>query len=114
MQGLEAFFCDDGFPMGIAYVLAILKQDRAFESLHWWDAVTKFHATELAKFRAELATLGKTKGDTDRREELEFKARRAGAESREFEALYYTYKGARNFFRAEAEDDDDEAIATQV
>jgi len=115
VKGTEAFFTDDGFALGIAYILAILKQDRAFESLHWWDSVLTHHASELAKYAAELATLGKSKADTDKREELEFKRRRIATERREFEALYYAYRGARTFFREEAgEDDDDDAIALQV
>jgi WASH complex subunit 7 len=114
MQGMEAFFCDDGFPIGIAYVLAILKQDRAFDSLHWWDSVRKFHTFEIEKLARELAALGKTKADSDRRDELEFKIRRAQTESKEFEGLFYAYRGARNFFRQESEDDDDDAIALQV
>jgi hypothetical protein len=28
LQGREAYFTDDGFAIGIAYVLAILKQDK--------------------------------------------------------------------------------------
>lgn len=108
------FFCDDGFVMGIAYVLAILKQDRLFESLHWWDAVRAQHTAELAAYQKEAAMLGKTKGDADRREELDFKLKRVQSEAREFEALYFAYMGARNFFRADTEDDDEEAIAAQV
>lgn len=114
IKGMEAYFTDDGFALGIAYILAILKQDRAFESLHWWDAVVRYHQSELASYAAELATLGKGKGDDDKREELEFKRRRILVERREFEALYFAYRGARTFFRVDDEDDDDEAIALQV
>eukprot|EP01035_Chromulina_nebulosa_P017779 gene17779-23383_t len=35
----EMYFSDDGFAMGIAYCLAITKQTRKFEALHWVDSV---------------------------------------------------------------------------
>jgi len=37
--GKEVYFTDDGFAMGVAYCLAILKQTRKFEALHWTDTV---------------------------------------------------------------------------
>lgn len=35
----EMYFTDDGFAMGITYCLAILKQTRKYEALHWVDTV---------------------------------------------------------------------------
>ena len=35
----EMYFTDDGFAVGIAYCLAITKQTRKFEALHWIDTV---------------------------------------------------------------------------
>ena len=113
VKGSEAYFTDDGFALGLAYILAILKQDRAFDSLHWWDAVARHQAGELAKLAAELAALGKGKADADRREELEFKRRRVGVEKREFEALFYAFSGGRSFFR-EHNADEDEDFSTLV
>lgn len=39
----ELYFSDDGFAMGIAYCLAILKQTRKHEGLHWADSVRHKH-----------------------------------------------------------------------
>lgn len=50
----EMYFTDDGFAMGLAYCLAILKQTRKWESLHWVDTVRSKHksdAKELHKAR---------------------------------------------------------------
>ena len=46
---------DDGFAMGIAYVLAILKQTRRYESLHWKDSVKATHTAERARIESENA-----------------------------------------------------------
>ena len=38
-KGKEAYFTDDdGFAIGIAYILAILKQTKKFDSLHWFKS----------------------------------------------------------------------------
>jgi WASH complex subunit 7 len=37
-KGKFGCYTDDGFAIGIAYVLAVLKQGEKFESLHWFDS----------------------------------------------------------------------------
>jgi WASH complex subunit 7 len=37
----DAFISDDGFPLGIAYLLKILDQNEKFNSLNWFDSIQK-------------------------------------------------------------------------
>jgi len=111
VKGTESFFCDDGFCMGIAYILSILKQDRQFESLHWWDAILRYHRTELASYKTEMATLNtKNKADLDRSEELTFKTKRILTAQAEFDQLFYAFQGARAFFKMDGSTEDDEVL----
>lgn len=54
-RGVEAYYTDDGFAMGVAYILAILDQGAKFDSLHWFEAVD-------SKLRADEAALAERQG----------------------------------------------------
>ena len=49
----EMYFSDDGFAMGVAYCLAILKQTRKFESTHWFDTVHKKHKVDSEELKKQ-------------------------------------------------------------
>ena len=52
----EMYFTDDGFGLGIAYCLAILKQTRKFEALHWVDTVrSKFKVSRIPSLGLSLS-----------------------------------------------------------
>lgn len=138
IKGTESFFCDDGFAMGIAYILSILRQNRQFDSLHWFDSVRQHHRGELSAYKAELASISEAsaaqaakikkmsssqqaqmreqveaqkRSDLERAEELDFRAKRVLAQQVEYDQLYYAFCGARSFFQtADTNDDDDEAF----
>lgn len=43
-KGKEAYFSDDGFAVGMAFILAVLRQERTFDSMHWFQSA-KEHFT---------------------------------------------------------------------
>jgi WASH complex subunit 7 len=55
-RGTEGCFVDDGFAIGIAYIVKVLDQNKSFDSLHWFESVAMKLSQEkdkLDKQRAE-------------------------------------------------------------
>ncbi|DAZ94688.1 TPA: hypothetical protein N0F65_000003 [Lagenidium giganteum] len=111
----ESYFSDDGFAIGVAYILAMLNQGDAFDALHWFEEVVrKYKAEEEAHLqkqaerdarKAEQA-LKKQKETTaeliDDEEEvhtLQMTAKRIELHRREFDLLDWSLNGARIFFK---------------
>ncbi|RHY31429.1 hypothetical protein DYB32_003505 [Aphanomyces invadans] len=111
----ESYFTDDGFAIGIAYLLAILNQGEAFDSLHWFEEVErKFEADEAAfnikqaeRDARKQANMEKNKKETtadliEDEEEvhtLQLTAKRIELHRREFDLLNWSLNGARIFFK---------------
>jgi WASH complex subunit 7 len=55
----EMYYTDDGFAMGIAYCLAILKQTRKNESLHWIDTMRMKHKIDQKKLEEQQSIRAK-------------------------------------------------------
>ena len=45
-----AGFTDDGFVMGVAYILKLLDQYREFDSLHWFQSVSDKYLKEKVNY----------------------------------------------------------------
>ena len=125
-KGKFGCFTDDGFAIGVAYILSVLKQVRIppepltsglccglttrflwraqngkFESLHWFDSLTD----EFREQERQLAELGRGAGrggekDQDMAQHA-LRMRKLRNRKAEFDLLYYAFNGARIFFRGE-------------
>jgi WASH complex subunit 7 len=47
MKNVDGFISDDGFPLGLAYMLKILGQTEKFASLNWFDSMLQKLETDL-------------------------------------------------------------------
>ena len=98
---IGATFTDDGFSMGIAYILKLLDQYSAFDSLHWFQSVNnKFNCEEKAvkESRKHAVT------DVKLNQTNTLTMKRLDQYRQEFELLYYSLSSARIFFRTDLED----------
>ncbi len=93
-----AAFTDDGFAMGVSYILKLLDQYQEFDSLHWFQSVT-------AKYNAEKAQSGNQsssrKADEKLQQTITLTRKRLDMYQQEFDLLYYSLRSARIFFRGD-------------
>ncbi|GFG31853.1 hypothetical protein Cfor_02661 [Coptotermes formosanus] len=94
-----AAFTDDGFAMGISYILKLLDQYEEFDSLHWFQSVRE-------KYNKDRAALSKhrsvaSKEDVKLQQTMTLTARRLDVYQQEFDLLYYSLSSARIFFQKE-------------
>jgi WASH complex subunit 7 len=105
-----AYFTDDGFAIGIAYILAILKQGPQFESMHWFDTMYGKYGQEQKSTQGELNQVKGKRGRADKEliSELEIRSARIETMKKEFRLLFYSLDGAQVFFEDREGDEDDE------
>ena len=48
-EALYSGFTDDGFPLGLAFMLLLLRQEGLWEELHWSASVVEYYAAEKRK-----------------------------------------------------------------
>lgn len=89
-----AAFTDDGFAMGVAYILKLLDQDSNFEALHWFDSVWK-HIRDERKLLEEQ----QNKGSVQLQQALALTDKKIKTLEDEYKLLYYSLTSARIFFR---------------
>jgi len=92
-----AGFTDDGFVMGVAYILKLLDQYREFDSLHWFQSVSDKYLKEKKE------TVKNASGNKDEKllQTTNLTLKRLNSYQREFELLFFSMSSARIFFRAD-------------
>ena len=91
-----AAFSDDGFSMGIAYILKLLDQYHDFDSLHWFQSVReKFVASKNS-----LTSDQKSQQPDDKLMQTQaLTLQRYATYLKEFDLLQFSLSSARIFFR---------------
>lgn len=69
-------FTDDGFAMGLAYILIVLEQVDAFNTLDWFTAVRSKYEAELLDLDEKRSALGGSYEDEKLRQTLMLTVRR--------------------------------------
>ena len=102
-------FTDDGFAMGLAYILVLLKQYKDFDALHWFQGVFQKFVDEMDANTMKFERYQKKKGKLSDQDEgtmqsLTLNMRKNQRFHREFEMLWYCFRGARIFFNFDVQD----------
>ncbi|KAK2957654.1 putative WASH complex subunit 4 [Blattamonas nauphoetae] len=90
-----AGFCDDGFAIGIAFILSLLKQNGPWKSLHWFDSVYAYLAEQRASVEKQQHSGRRTQEDL---QTLNITLKKNEAHVHEFTLLSYAFSGARVLF----------------
>eukprot|EP01156_Anaeramoeba_ignava_P010318 Anaeramoba_ignava/a479362_86.p1 GENE.a479362_86~~a479362_86.p1 ORF type:complete len:1184 (-),score=304.20 a479362_86:2743-5994(-) len=93
-RAVDASFCDDGFALGIAFILRVLGQDDDYDSLRWYSAVSSHYREEYRKVEEELAN----KKNKKKAQTLNFRLNQLKTLLLEFKLLDYSLNSARIFF----------------
>eukprot|EP00051_Salpingoeca_urceolata_P019308 m.280544 g.280544 ORF g.280544 m.280544 type:complete len:1394 (+) comp19399_c4_seq16:109-4290(+) len=93
-----AAFTDDGFAMGVAYILKLLDLYESFDSLHWFQACKAHYAREKAKVKAQTDS---AKADEKLIQTVSLSLKRIALYEKEMDLLFYSLSSARIFFRAD-------------
>lgn len=97
---IGAAFTDDGFAMGVAYILKLLDQYQEFDSLHWFQSVREKYLKEMRAV-AKQQNVQSTSQDEKLLQTMNLTQKRLDVYLQEFELLYFSLSSARIFFRAD-------------
>lgn len=97
-----ALFTDDGFPMGLIYVLKLLDQITDFNSLNWYNSIKMKIRDERAKIDEQRRKIGSSTNNNDEKllQTLLLSEKRLNAFQMEFELLFYNISSAKIFFQS--------------
>ncbi|XP_053318537.1 WASH complex subunit 4 isoform X2 [Spea bombifrons] len=97
---LGAAFTDDGFAMGVAYILKLLDQYQEFDSLHWFQSVREKYLKEK-RVVSKQQSVQSSNQDEKLLQTMNLTQKRLEIYLQEFEFLYFSLSSARIFFRAD-------------
>ncbi|KAL0477343.1 WASH complex subunit 7 [Acrasis kona] len=108
-SGKESNFTDDGFALGLAFILKILNQNQKFDSLHWFESVARKYDEEFQELKKSMSDKGvmtnaernaaKRHNPDDELQTMRLTLTRITNTKREFELLFFSFSGSRVFFR---------------
>ena len=89
-----ALFTEDGFAMGVAFLLKLLDLNGAFDALYWWEAVAERAQTDLTAAEQQGGA-----ADDKLQQAIGLTLTRLRRSRREHDLLFYNLAAARVFFR---------------
>eukprot|EP00494_Astrolonche_serrata_P024715 UN24975 len=105
----EASFTDDGFALGLAFMLKILDQMKQFDAYHWWEEVEQ----EMRRRKKELDKNNSGRSAEDA-ETFTLSMKQLVALKREWDLLYYSFEASRVFFRNVQQEQEEEKKAEEA
>ena len=96
-KGQECNFSDDGFALGVAFILKLLNQNNKFDSLRWFQYLQQYYTVEEEKIQSRLDQRVKRKEDET--QHLMLTIKRIKSYQQEFSLLEFAFSSARIFFR---------------
>ncbi|XP_052780074.1 WASH complex subunit 4-like isoform X2 [Mya arenaria] len=110
---IGAAFTDDGFSMGLAYILKLLDQYHDFDSLHWFQAVRERYHKEKVNLQKQQQT-SSSRSDEKLLQTMTLSQKRLDVYLQEFDLLFYSLSSARIFFRADLTAAEEEKAQKEV
>lgn len=87
----EIYFTDDGFAIGLAYILKVLGQESNYESLNWFRSVN-------LKLLEEQEKLANAEANDETSKMQQISRRKISTYKQEFQLLDFAFNSARIFF----------------
>ncbi|XP_023014098.2 strumpellin and WASH-interacting protein [Leptinotarsa decemlineata] len=93
----EYTFTDDGFALGLAYIIEILNQAEQLNSLHWFHSIQRKFKNDRTRIKEQIIQAGNY--DNKLYQTLTLTEKKNTLYEREFQLLYYSFNSARLFFQ---------------
>ena len=103
-KNVGGFISDDGFPLGVAYLLKILDQTNKFQQLNWFDSILgklKADHKDIQERNELYKNQNENMGLEEENDKLEWEMsrRRVNTQTREYEMLNFTFSGSSILFK---------------